>query len=227
MCVSHQQHVKVLLHALGQLPVDFLVLPGGESESGVFIRRRALTSEPDHFAETPSGSKKRSRRWRGHSAAVDQATVVHIPGLDRHRREGVEEEEKRRKRRRQKQWPHRLQAAHHMRPGGHKHTHARRHTQACTRTHTNSSFLDEATPKTEGWFMRRSRPMGIRACSGIRLNKREESRFWQEDRIKEVGNRLCGIFWQQTEWKIPDQIFSYFLGCYITLCVKNTLNRSF
>lgn len=107
------------------------------------------------------------------------------------------------------------------------HIHARTHTLTCTRTHTNSSFLDEATPKTEGWFMRRSGPMGIRACSGIRLNKKEESRFWQQNRIKEVGKRLCWIFWQQTKWKSPDQIFSYFLGCYITLCVKNTLNRSF
>lgn len=29
-CVSKQEHIKVLLHALDQLPVDFLVLPRGE-----------------------------------------------------------------------------------------------------------------------------------------------------------------------------------------------------
>lgn len=109
---------------------------------------------------------------------MDQATVVHIPGLDRHRR-GEEEEEKRRRRRR-KQWLHRLQAAHHMRPGG---AHARTHTYVRTNTH-NSSFLDEATPKTEGWFMRRSRPMGIRACSGIRLYERERGKAVSDNKTE-------------------------------------------
>lgn len=100
---------------------------------------------------------------------MHQATVVHIPGLDRREGEEEEEEEKEAK----------TVAA---QTAGSSSLAARRRTRTHTHVHTNthnSSFLDEATPKTEGWFMRRSRPMGIRACWGIQLHegKKKKSRF--------------------------------------------------
>lgn len=90
-------------------------------------------------------------------------------------------------------------------------THAHRHTQTCTRTNKNSSFLDEATPKTEGWFMRRSRPMGIRACSGIRLNKKKKRSVSDKTESKRLETDHVEYFDSKPNEKSQTKYFHTFL----------------
>lgn len=170
--MTKQQRAKVLLQALDQLPVDFFspsAVGGGGTVSGVFIRRRALTFEPDHFAETLR-SQKHGAGDEGDTRWIRPRWSTFPVWTD------TDEKERRRKRRGGGEGGENsgcTDCRQLITCGPEAHTHARTHTYVHTNTH-NSSFLDEATPKTEGWFMRRSRPMGIRACSGIRRYEKKK-----------------------------------------------------
>lgn len=60
VCVSKQQRVKVFFTGTRPTQRGLFSPTAGDRESGVFTRRRTLTFEPDHFAETLRSQKRGS-----------------------------------------------------------------------------------------------------------------------------------------------------------------------
>lgn len=159
--MSKQQRVKVLLQALDQLPVDFLVLQlwtvrAASLPGGVHSPLSQIASQKRYGVKNTEQEMQGTRGGSGHGGPHSRTGQTQTRG-----REGEEEKEAK------------TVAAQTASSSSHAarrrtRTHARTRTYVHTNTH-NSSFLDEATPKTEEWFMRRSRPMGIRVRWGIRL----------------------------------------------------------
>lgn len=144
LCVSSQQHIKVLLHALAQLSVDFVVAPRPPRGSA---RAESYPAACTHLwaravvGRLRAARDKKTNNNNGEEQSGDEGTLgsggsghggphSRTGQIDR----GEKERRWRRRRRKRKQWPQRLQAAHHMRPGRTHTTRTQTHTRARTQT---------------------------------------------------------------------------------------------
>ncbi len=80
-------HLTFITRAHCPLSVESFHSSRGECENGVFNMRHALTLQSNQlkvgYGRQRQKTESGSLEMKGHSAAVVQATVVNIPGLDR------------------------------------------------------------------------------------------------------------------------------------------------